>query len=98
MPVVMNLSESQSQSNNKSVGTPKFTDNDISAAYRDPDVIMRVFRVMRGHGSVEAVAIAWAEFDAIVASTDPAVIVARLEATRRLAVMDAAELRANGAA
>ena len=31
-------------------------------------------------------------------STDPAVITARLEATRRLAMMDAAELRANGAA
>ena len=91
----MNLSESKSFDNK-----PRVTvhEHDINIAYRDPDVIMRIFRVMRGNGSAEAVAIAWAEFDAIVTSTDPAVITARLEATRRLAMMDAAELRANGAA
>lgn len=98
MPVVMNLSESKSFDNKHRVTTHEQITNDISVAYRDPDVIMRVFRVMRGNGSAEAVAIAWTEFDAIVTSTDPAVITARLEATRRLAMMDAAELRANGAA
>lgn len=95
MPVTAMVQHILPQNNNNRVTTDEQAAN---AAYRDPDVIMRVFQVMRGHGSTEAVAIAWAEFDAIVASTDPTVIVARLEATRRLAVMDAAELRANGAA
>lgn len=97
MPVTAMLQQCEPE-HNLNPQTLNYIPNDISTAYRDPDVIMRVFQVMRGHGSAEAVAIAWAEFDAIVASTDPGVIVARLEATRRLAVMDAAELRANGAA